>query len=249
MSLRPMPLRVRALFAAAALLAGSSSAFAQGSYVSASVLGDVVRSTHVDYPGVIEPAASGEAIGFALRAGTPLGSIWGIEVEYARPGEIENESTPLGLPLAQSSLTFTNLGELPGTSTLLPEIFAPSILPYSIRTSARHSTLSTALWVHQQLTARVAMIYLGGMAFYRSEQEYEYQVTFPRLAGPVPLPPSLVVPGAFRTESVAYGVRPLAGVESRIGMTEHAHLSAGVRLQASSGMWLIRPSIGVGWTF
>jgi hypothetical protein len=246
---RPTSFPFRAVLAAAALLACHGIASAQDSYVSASVLGDFVRSTHVDYPDLIEPAASGEAIGFALRAGTPLGTIWGVEVEYARPGEIEHESTPAAVPLAQPSAALANLGELPGVTTLVPEIFGPTILPYSIRTSARHSTLSTALWVQQQLTARVAMVYLGGMAFYRSEHEYEYQMTFPRLAGPAPLPPSLVVPAAFRSESVAYGVRPLAGIESRIGMTEHAHLTAGVRLQASSGMWLVRPSIGLGWMF
>jgi hypothetical protein len=48
---------------------------------------------------------------------------------------------------------------------------------------------------------------------------------------------------------VAYGVRPLTGIESRIEMSEHAHLVAGVRLQASAGIWLIRPSVGLGWIF
>jgi hypothetical protein len=235
---------------AAVALACSSSVHAQGTYVSASVFGDFVRAAHVDYAGLVEPAGSGEAVGVALRAGTPLGGAWGVEVEYARPGEIENDATPRVLPLAQPTLTVTNLGDLAGVSPLLPEIFAPTVLPYSIRTSARHTTLSTALWLQQQFSARFAMVYLGGMAFYRSEHEYEYQITFPRLLPSVAgLASSLVAPSSFRSESVAYGVRPLVGVESRIGMTEHAHLSAGVRLQASSGIWLIRPSIGVGWMF
>ena len=248
MLLRPVLLRF-SLCGAAVMLA-CSSAFAQATYVSASVFGDFVRASHVEYAGLVEPSGSGEAVGFALRAGTPLGSVWGIEVEYARPGEIENDATPRVLPLAQSSLTFTSIGDIPGVSAVLPDLLAPTILPYSIRTAARHTTLSTALWVQQQLSSRIAMVYLGGMAFYRSEHEYEYQITFPRLLPPLPgLAPSLPVPASFRSESVAYGVRPLAGVESRVGMGEHAHLSAGVRLQASSGVWLIRPSIGLGWEF
>jgi hypothetical protein len=233
---------------AAAVALASSSSYAQGTYVSASVFGDFVRASHVDDAGLLEPAGSGEAVGVALRAGTPLGGTWGVEVEYARPGEIENDAMPRALPLVQQSFTFTNLGDPGGVSPRLPEIFAPTILPYSIRTSARHTTLSTALWLQQQFTARFAMVYLGGLAFSRSEHEYEYQFTFPRLLPPVP-GLSLPGPSSYRSESVAYGVRPLVGVESRIGMTEHAHLSAGVRLQASSGVWLIRPSIGLGWVF
>jgi hypothetical protein len=235
--------------AAAIVLVTSVNAFGQGTYVSASVFGDIVRSTHTEYPGSIGQDGSGEALGFALRGGTPLGSVWGIEVEYARPGEIADESTPRVVPFAQQLLTFTTIGDFPGGTiyTAFPESVAPSILPYSVRTTQRNTTLSTALWFHQQLSARVAMVYLGGMGFYRSEHEYEYQYPFPRLAGPIP--PSFVVLPPFHSETVAYGVRPLAGIEARIEMSEHAHLVAGVRLQASSGIWLVRPSVGLGWIF
>ena len=233
--------------AAAVVLASTGSAFAQGTYVSGSVFGDIVRTTHVEYPGAIEPADNGEAIGFALRLGTPLGSVWGVEVEYAHPGEIENETTPFALPLASPALTFTNLGNLPGVSTVFPDSIAPTILPYSVRTAARHTTLSTALWFQQQLSGRVALVYLGGMAFYRSELEFEYQFTFPRLIPAIPS--TLVALPPFQSESVAYGIRPLAGIESRVGLTDRTHLVAGVRLQASSGIWLVRPAIGLGWMF
>jgi hypothetical protein len=236
----------RFLCSATAILVFSGNAFGQGAYVSASVFGDLVRSTHTEYPGSIDPAGGGEAIGFALRGGTPLGSVWGIEVEYARPGEIEDETTPRVLPLAQQTLPFTPIGHVPGFYEVFP-VSVPSILPYSVRTRQRNTTLSTALWVQQQLSARVTMVYLGGMGFYRSEHEFEYDFAFPRLAGTIPA--GLIALPRFESETVMYGVRPLAGVESRVAMTDRAQLVAGIRLHASAGVWLIRPSVGLGWTF
>lgn len=73
------------------LMPGARGAFAQGACVSAAVMADVVRSTHSDSPALPDSEGGGEAIGFVLRAGTPLGAIWGIEVEFARPGGIDRE--------------------------------------------------------------------------------------------------------------------------------------------------------------
>jgi hypothetical protein len=222
------------------LLACGANAFAQGAYVSASLFGDIVRATHTDSPVTGGPQGGGEALGFALRAGVPLGVIWGVEVEYARPGEIEDESEPRILPLAQQTVTIS-IPDLPGVPPLLP-----TILPLSLRTTQRHSTLTAGVWIQQQLSSRVAMVYLGGMGFYRSEHELEY--SFPRLAGV--FPPGVVLPvPSFASESIVYGVRPMAGLESRIEMTDRAHLVAGIRLHAASGIWLVRPSVGLGWTF
>ena len=228
---------VRFLLCTLLVLACGADAFAQGAYVSASLFGDIVRTTHTDSPLTGGTQGGGEAIGFALRAGVPVGAVWGVELEYARPGEIEEELP--NLLFAQTTLTYT-LGDLPGVSPLVP-----SILPSTVRTTQRHSTLSASIWVQQQLSSRVAMVYLGGMGFYRSEQEFEY--VFPRLAGAIP--PGLISIPSFASESIQYGVRPMAGVESRIEMTEHVHFVAGIRMHASSGIWLIRPSVGLGWAF
>jgi hypothetical protein len=59
----------------------------------------------------------------------------------------------------------------------------------------------------------------------------------------------LLVPPSVRNKTVFYGVRPMVGVESRIEMTEHAHLVPGLRLHAGEGIWLVRPAVGVAWTF
>jgi hypothetical protein len=233
-----MPLRF--LLCTVLVLASGANAFAQGAYVSASLFGDIVRATHTESSLAGGSPAAGEALGFALRAGVPVGDIWGVEVEFARPGEIENEAEPRVLPLAQQTLTFTSISDLPSVSPLLP-----TILPLSLRSAQRHSTLSASAWVQQQLSSRVAMVYLAGMGFYRSEQELEY--TFPRLAGAIP--PGLISIPSYSSETIHYGVRPMAGLESRLEMTDHAHLAAGIRLHASSGIWLVRPSVGLGWTF
>ena len=234
---------VRFLLCTVLVLTCGANAFAQGAYVSASLFGDIVRATHTDYPVTGGAQGGGEAIGFALRAGVPLGAVWGVEVEYARPGEIENALQPSVLPLAQTTLTYTVISDLPGVPPVLP-----TFLPFSVRTTERHSTLTASAWIQQQLSSRVAMVYLAGIGFSRSEHELEYG--FSRLTGV--LPPGLAPlpsPTSFSSESIQYGVRPMAGVESRIEMTEHVHLVPGIRLQASSGIWLVRPSVGLAWTF
>jgi hypothetical protein len=234
----------------AIVVACGSKAFAQGAYVSASLLGDIVRSTHTEYPG-ISNSGGGEAIGFALRAGTPLGAIWGVEVELARPAEIENEFEPNVFPLSQTSLSYTFVDLAGGSSSIVSTV--PPLRPdflYSVRTSQRNTTLGVSLWAQQQLSARIAMVYLGGVGFHRTEFESEFSFP-PRLAGGISgIPPSLIIAiPPYRTEHVTYGVRPMVGLEARIEMTRHLHLVPGFRLHAGDGLWLMRPAVGVGWTF
>jgi hypothetical protein len=64
----------------------------------------------------------------------------------------------------------------------------------------------------------------------------------PRLGIPIVFPPAV-------TNATTYDVGPFAGMEGRIGLTEHTHLVAGVRLHGISGGWLFRPSVGLGWNF
>ena len=228
-------------------LAGANRAFAQGPYVSASVIADVVRSSHSHYPGAPDVDGGGEAIGFALRAGTPLGAAWGVEVELVRPGEIEQEIDYGVRPLVDTSLRGVPVTAQDGIpSQLLPEIVRVTGFSYRIRSTERNATLSAALWLRQQLTARFSMSYLGGIAFSRST--FDNEITYAPLIIGQPIPVSLIVP-PNGTETIIYGVQPLVGVESRIQMTERAHLLPGLRLQASNGRWIIRPAIGLSWNF
>src|SRR5688500_5865962 len=85
-----------------AVISAAMPAFAQSTYVSASVTGDIVRFSGSEVAGINGTPGSGEAIGFALRVGTPLGTAWGVEAEFARPSEITTESRPDVIPLGQT---------------------------------------------------------------------------------------------------------------------------------------------------
>ena len=226
----------RVLVMAAAVLSVAANASAQSTYVGASLFGDIVRSTHTETGGGRDATGGGEALGFALRAGTRLGAIWGVEVEFARPSAIEEDGAP-GIPIPviqQSSLTFERL---PIGSTV---IFPPVIVGF--RSSQRHTTLSAVAWAEQQLSGRMALVYLGGVGFVRSQHEFSASYSPLLGAAPTIFPP-------YASETVAYGVGVLAGFEARLGLTDRAQLVPGVRLHAFDNTWLVRPSVGLSWSF
>jgi hypothetical protein len=226
----------------------SGSVSAQSTYVGASLVGDVVRTSHTEFGGVTRPAGGGESIGFGLRVGTPLGSRWGVELEFVRPGEIDTDFSSVPIPLAEASLISTILP--PGGSTsggIIPPVQLFPQPAYRLRSVQRNTTLSTSAWVHQDLSNRVALVYLAGMGFHRATQESTITIDFPRLAPGVPGLPTIFP--ATSTKSVAYNVRPLAGIEARIGLTDHVQLVPGLRIHGMSGAWLLRPAVGLDWAF
>jgi hypothetical protein len=111
----------------------------------------------------------------------------------------------------------------------------------------RTTTLSTLAVVRQAPGKRVEIAYLAGLGFSRVVREIEFGIPRPFLAAGRPFIPS------YKTRTTQYGVGPVVGVEGRIGMTEHARLVAGVRLHALGQSlvdgWLVRPSLGLAWTF
>ena len=218
--------------AAVMLFAAAALASAQTPYVGASVFGDIVRSTHTETRGANADAGSGEAIGFTLRVGSPIGATWGVEAEFARPAEFDASFEPTPIPLAAEQLIVA----APGLSIY------PPVYPFSIERRERNTTFSTVAWVQQQLSSRVALAYLGGLGFHRSE--YTTDVTLPRFLAALPVG---ILP--YSTKTVLYGVRPLAGIEARIELTEHAHLVPGLRLHGVENGWLVRPSVGINWSF
>ena len=213
---------------------------AQG-YVAASVLGDIARFDEYSSDGS-DSSASGEAIGFALRLGTAIGSRWGVELEFARPSEIETTLSPPYIPL----LTTTNVvqGSLPPNvgSPVVPDVY----FPYSYRseTRQRNTTLSASVWVGQTVTTRFGLTYLAGIAFGRTTRDIDVVYEpIPRLA------PVITIPARVSSSATTYDVGPLVGVEGAIALTEHVQLIPGIRLHAIEGGWLLRPSVGLGWTF
>lgn len=217
------------------LLGLAGPARAQNAYVGASLMGEIVRTSHTE-SGVFDSAAgSGEAVGFALRVGTALGSNWGVELEYARPSVIKNRRESV-YPLPALPLTAEQqaalLASVGGSPTIYPPIFP---IPLDLETRDRHSTVSAVVWANQTISDRAALVYLGGVAFNRFEREYGYAFDVP------------VILGTSRT--IRYSAHPVVGFESWIGMTDKVTLMPGVRLLGVDGGWSIRPGIGIGWSF
>jgi hypothetical protein len=236
----------RGLFVAVfALLVTSATASAQAPYVGASFFGDIVRTTHVEGPAERDAPGSGEAGGFALRVGTPIGASWGVDLEYARPSQIKSDAQ-LVYPLSASPLVQTAPTGLEELFGAIPTIYPPIYpIPLAIETRDRHSTLAAMLWALQNVSDRVALVYLGGVAFNRFERDYEYgfaNVAAPAGSGLLQLP-------LITSRTIAYSARPVIGVESWIGLSNHIRLIPGVRLQTVENGWSVRPGIGIAWTF
>jgi hypothetical protein len=51
------------------------------------------------------------------------------------------------------------------------------------------------------------------------------------------------------SEAITYDIGPMVGVEGRIRMGRQVDLVPGIRLHGHQGGWLIRPAIGLAWTF
>jgi hypothetical protein len=62
------------------------------------------------------------------------------------------------------------------------------------------------------------------------------------------LPVGIALPSS-RIESVQYGSGPVVGFEAHIGYGEHFTIIPGVRMHGLPNAWLVRPSVGAGWTF
>ena len=216
------------------------SVAAQG-YVAASLLGDIARFNEYDSGGD-DTSGSGEAIGFALRLGTAIGSRWGVELEFARPSEIESEFSPPYIPLLTANVVVGSATPPNVGSPVVPDVY----FPYSYRTEARqrNTTLSTSVWISQPVTKRFGLTYLAGIAFGRTSHDIDIAYEpIPRLA------PVITIPARISSSAISYDVGPLVGVEGAIALTEHVRLIPGFRLHGIEGGWLLRPSVGLGWTF
>jgi hypothetical protein len=202
-----------------ATLCQVGSARAQTTYVGVSTFADIARFGTTGF----DESSGGEAFGVALRMGTAITDTWGIDLEFARPGEFDQEQAydfAVGVP----------------TRTL--SILAPS---FRFTTTERYSTLTVMPWVRQSLGSRADIVYLGGLAFVRTTTRQSFGDGF-RILG-IPLGQSWVT----------YDAAPAVGLDVRVSMTEHVRLVPGLRLlvvdNGGRSGWLIRPSVGLQWVF
>jgi hypothetical protein len=150
------------LLPSALFLLGALS-FATGAsaqpYVGGSILVDIVQASGP----IDDPPGSGEAIGGGLRIGVALRNQWGIDLEYARSGDIEWQ------PDAR--------------------ILATTIFPSpQLTVETQVSTLTTMLWWRQEVNDRFDLVYLGGAAFTRTATESNVSYILPAAPLPLPLP-------------------------------------------------------------
>jgi hypothetical protein len=233
---------MRPLFGMILLLAVASTASAQSTYVGASFIGDVVRTSGSNFGG---GAGNGETFGGALRVGTPLGQHWGVELEFARTGEIE--MMPGGVfPATGIQWSDAAPGSVPFTSVTASSVIFPTP---QFESKRRLATVSTLLWWNHELSDRVSLVYLGGVAFTRTNWKVRISYRdFPIL--PLPLGrPTIFPPPDLNQETTSYGADVAVGFEGRIDMTDHVRLVPGIRLQTISEGWAIRPGAGLQWAF
>lgn len=222
---------LRAILALLVVLSSVTSADAQP-YVGASILADVIRASG---PNDQQPG-SGEALGGALRLGASLGDEWGVDLEFARSGEVEwRPDVSILAQLTQS---------LPGVIGVLPNI---TIFPTpEISVEAQISTLTTMLWWRQRVTEGFDLVYLGGAAFTRTvtDNRVAYGQILPAIGGGL-----LPLPRVFEQETVGYDTGVVVGIDGSIEMTDHLRLVPGFRLLTVASRWIVRPSAGLQWRF
>jgi hypothetical protein len=232
-----MRFRGRSCVAVLSVLFLAAPADAHSTYVGASLVYDVGRFSKIDFdddfPSAV-PSVDGEAFGFNVKVGRALAERWGVEVEFARSGEIENRTRQFAIPLPRP----------------LPNV--PSILPpfpdfeFELETEQQHTSVAALVWWRQAIGDRVELAYLGGVAFNRVEIEQDFRVSDPRLVQWA----SVVAP---EYTTIEHGVGPAIGLEADIKVGEHAAVTAGVRVHGAnvSGRngWRIRPLIGLRWRF
>lgn len=217
--------------AAVLVLSGATGAAAQSPYVGAAVLADVVRSsgTRDQQPG------NGETIGGALRVGTSLGGRWGVDLEFVRSGE-----TTWRPDVTILANVTSRVRDVVGPAARIGIVPTPNI-----EVESQLSTLTTSLWVRQQVNDRFSLVYLGGVVFSRTaiETEIEYDpIDLPRFALTLPT-------GLFADEAVLYDSGVSLGLDGDIRMTDHVRLVPGLRMLAIESQWLVRPSVGLHWRF
>lgn len=199
-------------------------------YVAAALSADIARngsSAGVESPG------NGEAFSFSLRVGAPVTRWFGVELDFTRPSEIETDQSPDIRILS----AYTVVSSLDGLT-----VPSAPIAGYKIHTARRASTITAGVWAKQEVSPRLSLAYLGGIAFARLDQTMTTTFDYP-------LPVLSIYPRAYEFTSVEYTQGPMAGIEARIALTDHAQLVPGLRLLSVGGGWIMRPAVGLGWAF
>jgi hypothetical protein len=229
---------MRYLMTILALLAVANPVAAQSTYVGGSLVFDLARFDKIGYDEDDLPrltgatSVDGEALGFNLRIGRALGERWGVEFEFARSGEIEHEAS-YGVPF------LTDIALLPPELQILP------IPQYELETEQRYTGYGALAWIRQNLGDRVDLTYLGGVIFNRAAIEQDLRITDPRLVQWISVIPNMTL--------IEYSISPAVGIDAGVKLGDAAAITAGLRVHGATAGGrtgvLLRPNVGVRWTF
>ncbi len=213
-------------------------ALAQSPYVAGAIGADVSRSSHADSSLYPSPSNGAEALSGALRVGTSINHLWGVELEYVRSGRSSEETLNFN-PLAQAGSTSVNLAQLlPGVAQSIP---IPFPFEYRSEIRRRHTSMNAVVWGRQPVGGAVDLVYLAGIAFTRERSDVTQNI--------IPALRTIVPPTPIRSTFTEYATRPMVGMEARIGLTSRLRLVPGLRVQGLGDGWLVRPNVALGWFF
>jgi hypothetical protein len=253
--MHPTPVPCRLAFALLLTLVAATASAQSRFYIGGTAVADVRRFDRIDIdPRVLAnigdvTSRDGTAAGGGLRVGTFLHPLWSLELAVDAGGRTTNKfRNPIDiLPVRSSTLR-------------LPEML----------TSTSFLTVSTVVGFHPQTTGRVHLGYLGGLALVRGT----YRSTFPNfsyiplevafMSGPASFSSALasftsltqpvpIISGGQTVRRTQNSVGGVLGLEASVDMTSRLSLVPGLRTLVFSdqgqSVFLIRPEVGVRWTF
>jgi hypothetical protein len=227
------------------IVCSARTGFAQSSaYVTGMAYADVKRFGSSGglvyyYPYVDNYSLDGTAAGGGLRVGTFLHPKWTLELSVDAEG-----STKLSVPNPYGPVIAT----------------FPSIRFPDLKASSQFLTVSTTIGFHPAAHGRLKLGYFAGFSFVRSKYRSDLDTILPLAAtaiaassgAPVPIPTQLLVrPTAVTQITNTSGA--VLGLETAIDLTKRLALVPEVRALTFSlrgdGVFLIRPGVGVRWSF
>jgi hypothetical protein len=256
--MHPTAPRYRLLFALFLTLVATTASAQSRFYVGGTAVADVRRFDSIEIdPRVLAGLAGigdvssrdGTAAGGGLRVGTFLHPLWSLELAVDAGGRTTNKfRNPIEILPARSS------------TLRLPEL----------STSTSFLTVSTVIGFHPQKTGRFQLGYLGGLALVRGT----YKSTFPNFSY-IPLELAFMSgPSSFASAVAGFGsltqpvpiitggqtisrtnnsVGGVLGLEASVDVMSRLSFVPGLRTIVFSdqgqSVFLIRPEVGVRWTF
>jgi hypothetical protein len=227
------------------LLATAGTVFAQSSaYITGMAYADIKRfgssgGVIYYYPYGNDYSLDGTAAGGGLRIGTFLHPKWTLELSVDDEG-----STKLSIPNPYGPVI---------------AIFPPVRLP-DLKASSQFLTVSTTIGFHPAPHGPVKLGYFAGFSLIRSKYRSDLDVILPLAATalatpglpPIPIPDVLLArPTAVTQITNTSGA--VLGLEAAIDLTKRFAIVPEVRAVTFSlrgdGVFLIRPGVGVRWSF